>query len=51
VITELAAVMKAANLDLTRTLVKASHALNLSVHHHLIISRHGYFSLAEKNLL
>ncbi|MCX5893661.1 MAG: DNA repair protein RadC [Deltaproteobacteria bacterium] len=41
----------AADLELTRSLVKASHALNLTVHDHLIISRHGYFSLAEKNLL
>ncbi len=40
-----------ADLELTRSLVKASHALNLTVHDHLIISRHGYFSLAEKNLL
>jgi DNA repair protein RadC len=41
----------AADLELTRSLVKASHALNLTVHDHLIISRHGYFSLAEKNML
>lgn len=41
----------AADLELTRALVKASHALNLTVHDHLIISRQGYFSLAEKNLL
>ncbi len=41
----------AADLELTRSLVKASGALNLTVHDHLIISRHGYFSLAEKNLL
>ena len=41
----------AADLELTRSLVKASHSLNLTVHDHLIISRHGYFSLAEKNLL
>jgi len=40
-----------ADLELTRSLVKASRALNLTVHDHLIISRHGYFSLAEKNLL
>lgn len=40
-----------ADLELTRSLVKSSHALNLTVHDHLIISRHGYFSLAEKNLL
>jgi DNA repair protein RadC len=41
----------AADLDLTRSLVKASRALNLTVHDHLIIGRHGYLSLAEKNLL
>ncbi len=41
----------AADLELTRSLVKASRALNLTVHDHLIISRHGYFSLAEKNML
>ncbi len=41
----------AADQELTRSLVKASRALNLTVHDHLIISRHGYFSLAEKNML
>jgi DNA repair protein RadC len=41
----------AADVDLTRSLVKASRALNLTVHDHLIISRHGYFSLAEKDML
>ena len=41
----------AADQELTRTLVKAGHALNLTVHDHLIISRQGYFSLAEKNML
>ena len=41
----------AADLELTRSLVKASRALNLTVHDHLIIGRHGYFSLAEKGLL
>ena len=41
----------AADQELTRTLVKASHALNLTVHDHLIISRQGYFSLAEQNML
>ena len=41
----------AADLELTRALVKACQALNLTVHDHLIISRHGYFSLAEKNML
>ncbi len=41
----------APDLELTRSLVKASRSLNLTVHDHLIISRQGYFSLAEKNLL
>ena len=41
----------AADLELTRALVKAGQALNLTVHDHLIIGRHGYFSLAEKNML
>ncbi len=40
-----------ADQELTHSLVKASRPLNLTVHDHLIISRHGYFSLAEKNLL
>ncbi len=40
-----------ADQELTRALVKASRALNLTVHDHLIIGRHGYFSLAEKNML
>ena len=37
--------------ELTQTVVKASKALNLTVHDHLIISRHGYFSLAEHDML
>jgi DNA repair protein RadC len=37
--------------ELTETIVKASSALNLTVHDHLIISRHGYFSLAEHDML
>ncbi len=41
----------AADVELTRSLVKAGRALNLTVHDHLIIGRHGYFSLAEKNML
>jgi len=41
----------AADQELTRALVKASRALNLTVHDHLIISRHSYFSLAEQNML
>lgn len=40
-----------ADQELTQTIVKASHALNLTVHDHLIISRHGYFSLAEHDML
>ncbi len=41
----------AADLELTRALVQASRTLNLTVHDHLIVSRHGYFSLAENNML
>ncbi len=41
----------AADQELTATIVKAGHALNLTVHDHLIISRHSYFSLAEHNML
>jgi DNA repair protein RadC len=41
----------AADQELTRALVKAGQTLNLTVHDHLIISRHGYFSLAEQNML
>ncbi len=41
----------AADQELTRALVKASRALNLTVLDHLIIGRHGYFSLAEQNML
>ena len=37
----------ASDRELTQTVVKTSQALNLMVHDHLIISRHGYFSLAE----
>jgi len=40
-----------ADQELTRTIIKASRALNLTVHDHLIISRQGYCSLAEKNML
>ena len=40
-----------ADKELTRSLVKASRALNLTVLDHLIIGRHGYFSLAEQNML
>jgi DNA repair protein RadC len=40
-----------ADQELTRALVKASRALHLTVHDHLIIGRHGYFSLAEQNML
>jgi DNA repair protein RadC len=40
-----------ADQELTRALVKASRALNLKVLDHLIIGRHGYFSLAEQNML
>jgi DNA repair protein RadC len=41
----------AADQELTRALVKAGQTINLTVHDHLIIGRHGYFSLAEKNML
>jgi DNA repair protein RadC len=41
----------ASDNELTQTVVKASKALNLTVHDHLIISRHGYFSLAEHDML
>jgi DNA repair protein RadC len=41
----------AADRELTRALVQASRTLNLTVHDHLIVSRHGYFSLAEHNML
>ncbi len=37
--------------ELTQTVIEASQALNLTVHDHLIISRHGYFSLAEHDML
>jgi len=40
-----------ADQDLTRSLIKASRALNLTVLDHLIIGRQGYFSLAEQNML
>ena len=41
----------ASDRELTQTVAKASSALNLTVHDHLIISRHGYFSLAEHDML
>lgn len=41
----------AADRELTRALVQASRTLNLTVHDHLIVSSHGYFSLAEHNML
>jgi DNA repair protein RadC len=41
----------AADRELTRALVQASRTLNLTVHDHLIVSRHGYFSLAEHDML
>ncbi|MFA4902901.1 MAG: DNA repair protein RadC [Desulfobaccales bacterium] len=40
-----------ADQELTRALVRASRGLNLTVHDHLIIGRHGYFSLAEQGML
>jgi DNA repair protein RadC len=41
----------AADQELTRTIIKASRALNITVHDHLIISRQGYCSLAEKGMM
>jgi len=41
----------AADRELTRALVKAAKTINLIVHDHLIVSRQGYFSLAEHNML
>ncbi len=41
----------ASDKELTETVVKASRALNLTVHDHLIISRHGYYSLAEHDMM
>ncbi len=40
-----------ADRELTHTLVKLSRSLNLTLHDHLIISRHNYFSLAENDML
>ena len=41
----------AADRELTRALVKAAKSLHITVHDHLIVSRQGYFSLAEHNML
>ncbi len=41
----------AADRDLTQAIIRAAQTLNLTVHDHLIISRYGYFSLAEQNML
>jgi DNA repair protein RadC len=41
----------AADRELTKALIQACRGLNLTVHDHLIISRQGHFSLAEKNML
>jgi DNA repair protein RadC len=41
----------ASDKELTQTVVKASKSLNLTVHDHLIISRHAYFSLAEHDMM
>jgi len=41
----------AADAELTQTIIKAGRAINLTVHDHLIISRHSYVSLAEQNML
>ena len=37
--------------ELTRSVTRISRALNLTVHDHLIISRHGFFSFAQNNML
>ena len=36
---------------LTRALAKAAKTINLTVHDHFIVSRQGYFSLAEHNMI
>jgi DNA repair protein RadC len=41
----------AADRELTRALVQAAKTLNVAVLDHLIISRQGYFSLAEHHML
>lgn len=41
----------AADRELTRALVKAAKTIHITVHDHLIVSRQGYFSLAEHNML
>ncbi|MHB8068496.1 MAG: RadC family protein [Desulfobaccales bacterium] len=41
----------AADRELTKALIKAAKTINIIVHDHLIVSRQGYFSLAEHNLL
>ena len=41
----------AADRELTKALVKAAKTINITVHDHLIVSRQGYFSLAEHNML
>ena len=41
----------AADRELTRALIQTCRGLNLTVHAPKIISRQGYFSLAEKNML
>ena len=41
----------AADRELTRALVKAAKSLHITVHDHLIVSRQGYFSLAEHNMV
>ena len=41
----------AADRELTRALVKTAKSLHITVHDHLIVSRQGYFSLAEHNMV
>ncbi len=41
----------AADRELTRALIKAAKTINIVVHDHLIVSRQGYFSMAEHNMV
>lgn len=40
-----------ADQELTRAIIQAAKPLAITVHDHLIISRHGYFSMAENQML
>lgn len=41
----------AADQELTQAIIQAARPLAITVHDHLIISRHGYYSMAEHQLL